>query len=700
MKVKSTVYFLVCALFVITSIPFDSHSQSRSILQVSSSLDDAEEYSTSMYPTITYQDVNWSGTSDSDPFPYGIFRFLSDIPAGSAIIDATLSLYCQDTTNDNPDFWLHGERVDNATHALTLSRNVSNRSFTVARKYCSGTDVGAGYTHFTGIQDIVKEIVDYPGYEAGNYIALLTRDGTSGSRFRVSPYDASSSQAAILEVEWISPATATPTPRPDGNIETYLYIQESQDDSREYGGDVYLSSGDKSTETNVSNTVRNLSLYRFSAGIPYGATISSATLWAQHFPASGYDDPSFVVYPGLIPLATDTIGTEDYYVTMLKSWYAGDATAAITTDNIGFRQYGVSTGLDAVLQEIVSSDIYDVSGKISLFLNDEQSTRYNKDKSYDLSPHTAAFVQVLYDADIPTPTPTPTPMSGVTTVEVAVSSGDADAYYDGNLSALYPSGDTLYQGASGGRNLDSGFYFRPEIPAGATIISASIGLTEVITYYESNIYCNIRAENVDSATTFSNSANWQSRFPANYTTAKTEWHPIPAMLSDGAYWSPDLSNVIQEVVDRPGYDSVGVVIVFEDDDGLTTTSTTYSTWYSYERNPAKAAVLSVQYIAGSSEPTPTPTMTPTETPTPTNTPTATPTPNAYMIYRWGSNNYYVPAVPQSRWDSSFKYMAGPAWNGEVLYTPWSPTPPPYEAGMVIQYEGVNYYMVATPVAEN
>jgi murein DD-endopeptidase MepM/ murein hydrolase activator NlpD len=104
------------------------------------------------------------------------------------------------------------------------------------------------------------------------------------------------------------------------------------------------------------------------------------------------------------------------------------------------------------------------------------------------------------------------------------------------------------------------------------------------------------------------------------TNASIAWSLSDPWTVNGSYVAPDLTAVVQEIVNRPGWAAGNALAL------LLTGNNFHRQIVSYEGDPLNAAKLRVCLIAPlaiTPTPTPTPTVTPTETPT--STPTATST---------------------------------------------------------------------------
>ena len=132
------------------------------------------------------------------------------------------------------------------------------------------------------------------------------------------------------------------------------------------------------------------------------------------------------------------------------------------------------------------------------------------------------------------------------------------------------------------------------IPQGATIDTAKLTLTAAVALSGTVVNSKISAEDTDDAATWSTKADYDTRF-ANHTTAIVSWDGIGAWTVDTEYDSPDISTVIQEIVDRAGWASGNDIAIFwEDSDDR---SSYLRKAYSYDASSAKAPKLVITYTA-------------------------------------------------------------------------------------------------------
>jgi len=217
-----------------------------------------------------------------------------------------------------------------------------------------------------------------------------------------------------------------------------------------------------------------------------------------------------------------------------------------------------------------------------------------------------------------TNTPTPTTSSGGSIIERRVSTGadDAEEYANGNM---YIDSSDLELVYSGGNQTVGIRFVNIPIPQNAIISNAYLQFqVDETTSVDTSL--TIQAEDIDNAPGFTtDTENISSRIK---TSAQTQWSPPPWTTKGEAgldQRTPNLSALIQEVVNRPGWSSGNSLV-------LIITGTGERVAEAYEGSQTGAPLLHIELDDNDSTPTPTPTSTPLPTATPTPLPTATNTP--------------------------------------------------------------------------
>lgn len=155
----------------------------------------------------------------------------------------------------------------------------------------------------------------------------------------------------------------------------------------------------------------------------------------------------------------------------------------------------------------------------------------------------------------------------------------------------------IYLGSVGGNSYYCFFRFtNVTVPAGATIISAKITLTAAANRAANTVNVDIYGNDVGDATAPTSTAEYNALAE---TTAKVDWDAISAWTADTEYDTPDISDIVQEIVDRGDFSS-GNAMQFKIKDSGSTASV-YRESYSFDGSAAKAALLTINYTIGAAQ---------------------------------------------------------------------------------------------------
>jgi len=119
---------------------------------------------------------------------------------------------------------------------------------------------------------------------------------------------------------------------------------------------------------------------------------------------------------------------------------------------------------------------------------------------------------------------------------------------------------------SGGRTSSNAFFRFTGVPfaQGQSVGSAVVELMAGATNTSTGVSVLIRALAEDNATAPVSFADAEAR---TRTTASVTWNPVPSFTIDVAQQTPDISTVIQEVVNRAGWTSGNAIVVYIEDSG-------------------------------------------------------------------------------------------------------------------------------------
>lgn len=155
-------------------------------------------------------------------------------------------------------------------------------------------------------------------------------------------------------------------------------------------------------------------------------------------------------------------------------------------------------------------------------------------------------------------------ISGKQTVQAGIyepSASTDDAYVDNVAASINTGGNQIYFGTSAaGNGLSAGVRFlNVDIPQGATIVRAFIRFQPGA---GNGVTCNatLIGENTDTAAAFSTYLNFINR---PRTTASIAWNNIETFVVSGfEYDTPDVTVILQEIVNRPGWQRCNDLVVF------------------------------------------------------------------------------------------------------------------------------------------
>ena len=178
-----------------------------------------------------------------------------------------------------------------------------------------------------------------------------------------------------------------------------------------------------------------------------------------------------------------------------------------------------------------------------------------------------------------------TPTSGSSTLDVRVGSSSDDAEEDGGVVNLTSS--DLELGNGDGNDYEAMRFTGIEIPQGATITSAYLEFTvDEATSGTTNV--TFQGEDADDAATFTTATNDISS--RTTTTASVAWNGIAAWNAPvgDRKQSADLTSVLQEIVDRPGWSSGNALVIIA-------TGTGSRVAESYDGDSEAAPLLHVEF---------------------------------------------------------------------------------------------------------
>jgi hypothetical protein len=128
------------------------------------------------------------------------------------------------------------------------------------------------------------------------------------------------------------------------------------------------------------------------------------------------------------------------------------------------------------------------------------------------------------------------------------------------------------------------------IPQAATIDSAKITITAGDSDSGTNTAWQMRGEDEDTATTPTSRADVVA---FNLTTASVNWNNEGAWTLDNTYDSPDITSIVQEIVNREGWSSGNNMQILVRENG--SSNGAFRNFSNYDRGSAYKAALYVDW---------------------------------------------------------------------------------------------------------
>lgn len=185
------------------------------------------------------------------------------------------------------------------------------------------------------------------------------------------------------------------------------------------------------------------------------------------------------------------------------------------------------------------------------------------------------------------------------TLDLQVGAGADDALHKGKTHVFTPGSQTFKCGnnAIEGNNstlFDSVARFtNVTIPRGATITVSYMTIIARRVFSGTVVRTNIVAEDADDAAAIADETDWHNRV---LTTAVGAWDDIASWDTEGeSKQSADFKNVIQEVIERPGWISGNAIQLFWLNDGSDFGAGIVRSARSYNHAATDAPKLHVEY---------------------------------------------------------------------------------------------------------
>lgn len=181
-------------------------------------------------------------------------------------------------------------------------------------------------------------------------------------------------------------------------------------------------------------------------------------------------------------------------------------------------------------------------------------------------------------------------MTGTTNVPVSVQvAAGGDDGYTASPATFNNAGLIAWMGNTGGSILNTFCRFALNVPQGAVITSAYLEFIANSSNATTGVTLQIKAEAADNPTAPTDLSDYNSRT----RTVGVAWNITSAWTANSTYQSADISQVIQTIVDRPGFVQGNAALLFVEDNG--SPENNLRIVKTYNSGAANAPVLVVNY---------------------------------------------------------------------------------------------------------
>jgi len=540
-------------------------------VQVSTSSDDAEELLTNgaLYLASTDLELGYDSTYSSAQIVGTRFPSVQ-IPVGATITNAYVEFECDVGTwlGDVP-VQITGQDIDSAPTFTANTYDISSRAdttavvpWTITAQYV----VDSKYPS-ADISSVIQEIVDRPGWSSGNSMVIMF--ATSGLNTReMEAWDGENAAAPRLVVEYTVgggglPWYAHETKTIIGTTNTTTFTITLPDGDYRWNCLVYDDAGHSAfapADNLFTVTIPTVN-YILTTNVVGDGSIT---------PASGSSYPAGTIVP------VEAIPDTGY---KFVSW-SGNLTG---TDNTTTITMNSNKTITATFLESLAPTV-----TLNSPADDSTVTTSTIDFSCTSTDNINLHNVTLFTGQVTPLTP------GSINVRVSTGTDDAEEYInDGytyytstDLELGYDDAHSPYSAQIVGTRFNN-----LQIPQGATITNAYVEFECDVGTWTGDVPLQITGQDIDSAPTFT-TTNYDISSRTD-TTATVPWTISAQWAVDSKYPSPNISSVIQEIVDRSGWNSGNSMVIMFTASGGNRRETE-----AYEGESTAAPRLVVEYTTG------------------------------------------------------------------------------------------------------
>ncbi|HRG18567.1 MAG TPA: MopE-related protein, partial [Flavobacterium lutivivi] len=526
-------------------------------VRIASTNNDAEEFVWNGSMNLTSSDLELY-TDEGNAQQVGL-RFQNiTIPRGATITNAYVEFTVDELNSGAFSMKVAGEATDNSNVFNASQYNISSRTKTSAFVNWSPANwVAENDLHRTpNLSTIIQEITDRNGWNTGNSMSFIFYGNNNAASTRIAEaYDGETFSAPLLHVEYTL-----------GNCQTRTFYADLDNDG--YGDPNNI----KIQCTLPANYVEN--------NLDCNDNNASVNPNAFEIAFNNIDDdcnPNTLDNPTGIELEI-TSPTNNYIFNQGTSSISISATTNSVVDYVEFKLNGQNFVDNNNADTIFSVNASGSSGWLPSGNYIIEVTAYDIETSNSLSKQLNITIG---------------PIFGNVDTRVNGSTNDAEENLFNNGSIDLGSSDLELFTESGVDPQQIGLRFQNiSIPKNATITNAYIEFT-VDEVTSGNVTVNISGEATDNSLAFQNVAyNISSRTKTSSTVA---WNPTDWLNENDLHQTPDLKDLVQEIVNRTGWSS-GNSMSFILYGGNVPTNTRVAE--SYEGENFSAPLLRIEYSIG------------------------------------------------------------------------------------------------------
>jgi hypothetical protein len=507
------------------------------------------------------------------------------IPMGVSITNAWIQFKAKEAHTEATTLTVRAHAVDNAPAFATTS-NVTSRTPTIAQTQWANIPawvIGAATTaqRTTDLKSVVQEIVSRPGWMSGNAMAFMI---TGTGRRVASAFENGAANAPVLHVEYLN----TPPPPPANRAPT---VNAGPDTSVVLGTAAFLHG-----RANDDGMPGPLMTHWAMVGGPGTVTFDDA----------------------MAPVTRATFSTVGSYrlelMAMDGALEARDSMAVVVTATTTNRAPLVNAGPDTTVTMPGAAQLRGTASDDGLPAPPALITMWSK---------VSGPAAVTFDDPLNRMARATFGAAGLYRLELMAMDGEFESRDSMNVTVTDPSSlptvlearittgnDDVEETPTGGMSFASSDlemmidgsaqkavglrFINLAIPTGVVVNSAWVQFKAKEAQSEATTLT-VRGQAHDNAPAFASVIGNVSTRPM--TTAASTWSSLPAWVVGTAYRTPELKDVVQEIVSRPGWATGNAMVIVM-------TGTGHRTASAFESGAASAALLHVEYVTAPPPPPP------------------------------------------------------------------------------------------------